>query len=146
MIAKVLRKLGLGHTAYALAAPFYSMKYGKTDGDDVQAALELLHETSPDPCSSCCAPKRKPCCDENAAELDIIVPAYNVEEYIIRCLDSVMKQHTQYRFRVLAVDDGSTDNTGSILDSYEGISVIHQKNRGFPAQGIPDWNTQRQSM
>lgn len=50
MIAKILRKLGLGHAAYALAAPLFSVKYGETEqGADVQAALELLHERSPDP-------------------------------------------------------------------------------------------------
>lgn len=132
MIAKILRKLGLGHAAYALAAPFCSVKYGETEqGADVQAALELLHETSPDPCSSCHIPPRASRCDESGAELDVIIPAYNVEDFIIRCLDSVTKQQTGYSFRVLAIDDGSTDSTGSILDCYEGITVIHQKNRGL---------------
>lgn len=132
MIAKILRKLGLGHAAYALAAPLFFMKYGETEqGADVQAALELLHETSPDPCSSCYIPPRESRCDESEAELDVIIPAYNVEDFIIRCLDSVTKQQTGYSFRVLAIDDGSTDSTGSILDCYEGITVIHQKNRGL---------------
>lgn len=132
MIAKILRKLGLGHAAYALAAPLFSVKYGETEqGADVQAALELLHETSPDPCSSCYIPSRESCCDESEAELDIIIPAYNAEKYIVQCLNSVLNQESSHSFRVLVIDDGSTDGTGSILDAYQGISVVHQENRGF---------------
>ena len=61
----------------------------------------------------------------------IIIPAYNVEEYIRRCVDSVLSQKTRCSFRVLVVDDGSTDSTGKILDGYKDICLIRQENKGF---------------
>lgn len=132
MIAKLLRKLGLGHAAYRLAAPFYSAKYGKERGaGDVQAAMELLESTSPKPDSSCYIPGRPEKKGGEDCKLDIIIPAYNVEEYIRRCVDSVLSQKTSFSFRVLVVDDGSTDSTGKILDGYKDICLIRQENKGF---------------
>lgn len=63
-----------------------------------------------------------------------IVPAYNVEKYIHRCVESILKQ--SYRnFELILVDDGSTDHSGRICDEYEKkdnrIRVIHQKNAGL---------------
>ena len=133
MIAKLLRKLGLGHAAYRLAAPFYAAKQGKEPAADAQAAMELLNSTAPSPGSSCYIPGRPELSRGERAELDIIIPAYNVEKYISRCLDSVLSQETDYSFRVLAVDDGSTDSTGSILESYRDIKLIHRENGGLSA-------------
>ena len=130
MIAKILKKLGLGHAAYRLAAPFYSSKYKGAAGGKPEEAMALLHETSPDIGSSCRIPCRQPPAGP-AAELDIIVPAYNVEKYISRCVSSVLEQETKHSFRLIVIDDGSTDATGSILDSFQGLTVIHQENRGF---------------
>ena len=132
MVEKLLRKLGLGHAAYRLVAPFYAAKYGKGSGTEEPAGeIALLESTSPKPGSSCYIPGRGEKEGGEAAQLDIIIPAYNVEKYIRRCLDSVLSQETAYSFRVLVVDDGSTDSTGSILDSYEGICLIRQENKGF---------------
>lgn len=67
-------------------------------------------------------------------DLMIIIPVYNVEAYLKECLDSVFAQETQYRFCVVAVDDGSTDTSGVILDEYashENLTIIHQENRGY---------------
>jgi glycosyltransferase involved in cell wall biosynthesis len=64
----------------------------------------------------------------------IVIPIYNVEAYLRECLDSVFAQETQYRFCVVAVDDGSTDASGAILDEYafhENLTIIHQENRGY---------------
>ena len=134
MIAKVLRALGLGHIAYKLVSPCYSSIYRKKAAlGDVQAALKLLTETSPSPGSSCYIQGRSHHSQEQAAEVDIIIPAYNVEKYIGRCLDSVISQKTRYSFRVLVVDDGSTDTTGAILRGYEGIEIIRQDNAGLSA-------------
>ena len=134
MIAKILRKLGLGHAAYRLAAPIYTKKYGpESEPGNVQEAMELLESTSPSPGSSCYIQDRPKSGGGEHAQLDIIIPAYNVEKYIGRCLDSVLSQETGYSFRVLVVDDGSTDSTGRILDSYEGIKIIHRENGGLSA-------------
>lgn len=66
-------------------------------------------------------------------EVSIIVPVYNVEKYLIRCIDSILTQ-TFTNFELILVDDGSTDKSGVICDSYEKkdkrIKVIHKKNQG----------------
>lgn len=65
--------------------------------------------------------------------LSIIVPAYNIEPYIGRCLDSILAQ-TYEKIEVIVVDDGSSDKTGEILDIYSmkdhRIKVIHKENGG----------------
>lgn len=68
--------------------------------------------------------------------VSVIIPVYNAEKYIKRCLDSVLAQ--SYRnFEVLLIDDGSTDNSGRICDEYRfrdnRIRVIHNKNCGVAA-------------
>ena len=66
--------------------------------------------------------------------ISIVVPVYNVEAYIRRCLDSIINQSMK-EFEVLVVDDGSTDNSGKICDEYAlkdlRIKVYHQKNGGI---------------
>lgn len=66
-------------------------------------------------------------------ELAIIVPVYNVEKYLHECIDSILKQ-TFTDFDLVLVDDGSTDNSGRICDSYidvdARIHVIHKSNGG----------------
>ena len=67
-------------------------------------------------------------------DLQIVIPAYNVEKYIKQCLDSVISQKTKYTFTAVVVDDGSTDKTSEIIDAYsnnEHIKIIHQENKGF---------------
>lgn len=68
--------------------------------------------------------------------ISVIVPVYNVERYIHECVDSILKQ-TYTNLEVILVDDGSTDNSGTICDEYEKsdnrIIVIHKKNCGLSA-------------
>ena len=67
-------------------------------------------------------------------DLKIIVPAYNVEYYIDECLMSILNQKTDYQFKIVVINDESTDNTGEILkkyEVYENIEVITQKNKGL---------------
>ena len=49
--------------------------------------------------------------------ISVIIPVYNLEEYIVRTLNSVFSQ-TYSNIEVVAVDDGSTDKTPSLLDDY----------------------------
>ena len=87
------------------------------------------------------------CRIENAVSLQydvqIIIPAYNVEKYIQQCLDSVFQQVSQYKILVSIVNDGSTDGTSSILQNaaqhYNNgelpenitLEVTEQGNKGF---------------
>lgn len=69
-------------------------------------------------------------------KFSIIVPVYKVEEYLDRCIQSILKQ-TFTDFEVILVDDGSPDNSGIICDNYAAkdnrIVVLHQKNQGVSA-------------
>lgn len=71
---------------------------------------------------------------ENQALISVIIPVYNVEEYLRECVDSVLFQ-TYGNFEIILVDDGSTDSSGKICDEYlekdDRITVIHQKNGGL---------------
>lgn len=66
-------------------------------------------------------------------DVSIIIPVYNVEEWIRECLDSILKQSVD-NFEVILIDDGSTDNSGLICDEYSAqydiINVIHKENEG----------------
>lgn len=66
-------------------------------------------------------------------KISVIVPVYNVEKYLHQCIDSILAQ-TFSDFELILVDDGSTDNSGTICDEYatrdSRIKVLHQQNSG----------------
>ena len=66
--------------------------------------------------------------------ISVIVPIYNVEQYLEQCLDSIISQ-TYSQLEIILVDDGSTDSSGQICDKYarkdERIVVIHKTNGGL---------------
>lgn len=67
-------------------------------------------------------------------DLQIIIPAYNAEKYIEKCLNSILSQKTQYTYVITVINDGSTDETLQILSKYlddEHIDIISQSNKGF---------------
>lgn len=66
-------------------------------------------------------------------KISVIVPVYNVEKYLNRCVDSILNQ-TFEDFELILVNDGSPDNCGNICDEYaqkdNRVKVIHKKNGG----------------
>ena len=66
--------------------------------------------------------------------ISVIVPVYNVEKYLSRCIDSILNQ-TYKDFEIILFDDGSKDNSGKICDEYaaknKNIKVIHSENGGL---------------
>lgn len=68
--------------------------------------------------------------------LSIIIPVYNVEKYLRKCLDSCVNQNiTQDEYEIIAVNDGSPDNSLVILEEYasqySNIKIINQRNQGL---------------
>lgn len=75
-------------------------------------------------------------------ELSVIVPVYNAQQFLSKCIDSVLCQN-EHDFELILVDDGSRDDSGKICDEYAKtdcrVKVIHQENSGVSAarnQGI----------
>ena len=70
----------------------------------------------------------------NDSLISIIVPVYNVEQYLSRCVDSLVNQ-TYHNIEIILVDDGSPDRSGEICDEYakkdKRVKVIHQSNGGL---------------
>lgn len=68
--------------------------------------------------------------------VSIIIPVYNVQDYLAECLDSIMEQ-TYQNIEILLINDGSTDASGKICDEYQKkdsrIKVFHRKNSGVSA-------------
>lgn len=66
--------------------------------------------------------------------ISVIIPIYNSESYLRRCIESILKQ-TYKRIEIILVNDGSTDHCGEICDEYaskyEHIEVIHKENGGI---------------
>lgn len=65
--------------------------------------------------------------------ISVIVPIYNTEKYLAKCLDSLINQTFQ-SLEIILIDDGSIDNSGKICDEYalndDRIKVIHKENGG----------------
>jgi glycosyltransferase involved in cell wall biosynthesis len=98
---------------------------------DVESAKKLLSSKREDKRSSCC--REIPLKIGHNFDLDIIIPCYNVEPYIRECIDSVINQKTSFSFRVIAINDGSSDNTLGVLKEYEKIDnyiLLDQTNHG----------------
>lgn len=69
-------------------------------------------------------------------KISVIIPVYKVEDYLCKCIDSILNQ-TFTDFELFIVDDGSPDSCGIIADEYEKkdsrVRVIHKKNGGAPS-------------
>lgn len=66
-------------------------------------------------------------------KVSVVLPVYNAERFLLRCIDSVLSQ-TYKDFELLLVDDGSTDSSGAICDEYAArdgrVRVFHKENGG----------------
>lgn len=72
---------------------------------------------------------------KNNLKFSCIVPVYNVEKYLKKCIDSILNQ-TYTNYEIIIINDGSTDNSAEILKSYKqykNIKIINQTNKGLSA-------------
>ena len=73
------------------------------------------------------------------SKISVIVPVYNIEKYIVKTVESIRNQ-THKNLEIILVDDGSSDNSGRILDDIAAkdsrIQVIHQENFGVTSARI----------
>ena len=69
----------------------------------------------------------------NKIQLSVVIPVYNTEDYLQRCVDSVLENRS-IDMEIILVDDGSTDSSPSICDSYSSrfpfVKTVHIKNSG----------------
>ena len=69
-------------------------------------------------------------------KVSVIIPVYNVEKYLRECIDSILNQ-TLHELELICVDDGSTDGSLEILQTYEKkdnrVTVLTQHNQGAGA-------------
>ena len=67
-------------------------------------------------------------------KISIVVPVYNVEKYLDRCIKSLLNQSIE-EYEILLIDDGSKDNSGKMCDEYQRrdsrIKVFHKENEGL---------------
>ena len=101
-----------------------------------QHARVLLSSWSPKPTGRCYTERK----ERILYDLQIVIPAFNVERYIRRCLDSLKPLlNSKYRVLIQIVDDGSTDRTGDIAKEFaeealgDIIVLHHQNNKGLAA-------------
>ena len=66
-------------------------------------------------------------------DLSIIVPAFNSEKTIEKCIESVINQKTKYDYELVIINDGSSDNTQTLVEKYDNpdIILVNQDNMGF---------------
>lgn len=81
---------------------------------------------------------------ENKNRVSVVVPVYNVDKYLRRCVDSILAQDMSVD-EIILVDDGSTDNSGCICDEYaarnSNVRAIHKTNGGLSSARKAGWHT-----
>lgn len=100
---------------------------------DSDACIRVLADAHPDKGESALWAAPFPAQEQSKFLLDIVVPAYNAEATLKECISSILEQETAYSFRIILVDDGSTDSTAAIADTFadsENVLVLHQENTG----------------
>lgn len=130
LLSKILIKLHLEKIVYVFIKPF--VKNSQIEISSLGYAEKILN--------CICKDKGRTCLMKHTIsqspeyDLQIIIPVYNVENYIEECIDSVIRQQTKYKVKTVIINDGSKDRSREILKKYEhhqDIEIIDQENRGF---------------
>lgn len=127
IIKAVARKMNISFYIPLLLAKSEQLSL---DATKVAFAKEELNRYSKDANTSCITDNKI----DTQVDLQIIIPAYNVEKYICECIDSIVLPPKEISYVVTVINDGSTDKTGELLKKYDNVSnveVITQNNKGF---------------
>ena len=130
LMKKCLRAARINRLIQPIACALADDKPLEMDRDACMRVLEAAH---PDTGRSAIWAERLPTQGKSKIQLDVIVPAYNAEATLTECINSVLEQQTQYEFRLIVVDDGSTDGTAALADGYaahSNVLVLHQQDGG----------------
>lgn len=130
LLCKILRLLRVNTIIYNILKRYFVIVKGNNSIDVNEAYKQM---------SSIYPPKQNSTCLCNNSidydyDLHLIVPVYNVEKYIIKCIESILLQNTHFSYYVTIVNDGSTDNSRKLLERYEStknIEIIDQDNKGL---------------
>lgn len=128
LLRRAAKAIHVKELYYGVKKPFSHRRITR----DAQIARKDLKEFSARPSGT--AISENELVQPAVCDLQIIIPAYNMEAFLKDCMDSVLAQKTRYSFRVVLIDDGSTDGTAEIADNYAAdprVQVIHQENKGF---------------
>ncbi len=132
VLYKAAKKLNMGKDCMSLV--YWLNKYFNCPSSEILASSDYtfrLNSLHKDVQSSALRKNEivSPTCD-----LQIIIPVYNVGEFLRECLDSILSSVTKYTYHLVIVNDGSTDCSGEILSEYESdsrVSIINQENLGL---------------
>lgn len=135
---KFCRKLKLKSALYKLFPPRDARKNAEkirpVSQKEYLNAVGYLNEINKDAHSSMICEERD---IVEEYDLDVIIPVYNTKEYLSECINSVLFQKTKYSFRLIIVDDGSTDGSGEVLKNSWGrvdnVLIISRQNGGHAA-------------
>lgn len=134
MKAFIKKILFNGFFCFLVTWLFYLFHFGRNSSQNNFSTNDLA-DFYPHQKTSCI--RKKPIVNNHRYNLQIIVPCFNAENFLKKCVDSILNKSTNYSISVILIDDGSTDKTNSICDVYSSIDprvvVIHQNNKGFSA-------------
>lgn len=132
-IYKILKKLRMNKVAFFLWKPIIQMsgkrKLNEYDGFDWREYLTTLH---PDIGGSSLWKNKM--AESKEIDLDIIIPVYNVEPYVEESIKSALNQQTKYKYRVIIINDGSTDGSLNIVNQFascQNVLIFNQENKGL---------------
>lgn len=130
LVGKIIKRLHINKAVIQLLKPL-NHQYPSLSVDEAKAILE---KKSPVPKGNVLRTLQADKKNNYKYDLQIIIPAYNVEKYIVQCIESLRHQTNKYKWQAIIVDDGSTDSTGQLIDQYKQdkrLHIIHQNNKGF---------------
>lgn len=134
ILSKIARLLKCRHFLYNVLKRVYYTPFNAKKNKilDFAGALKIMYTKYPDTGKSCIINDSFESKDYEF-DLEIIVPVYNAEQYITKCIDSIINQNTKFSFHVIIINDGSTDKSRDLLKRYEcdpRIQILDQANKG----------------